>query len=58
MRRDRQSSYEQWSLDLPDALARETSLGLETIASGETLEGAGRFAAGEGRHGAPTTRPT
>jgi enoyl-CoA hydratase len=55
MRRDRQSSYEQWSLDLPDALARETALGLETIASGETLEGAGRFAAGEGRHGASTT---
>jgi enoyl-CoA hydratase len=55
MRRDRQSSYEQWTLDLPDALARETALGLETIASGETLEGAGRFAAGEGRHGASTT---
>jgi enoyl-CoA hydratase len=57
MRRDRQSSYEQWSLDLPDALARETALGLETIGSGETLEGAGRFAAGEGRHGAATTGP-
>jgi enoyl-CoA hydratase len=55
MRRDRQSSYDQWSMDMPDALAHETSLGLETIASGETLAGAGRFAAGEGRHGSPTT---
>jgi enoyl-CoA hydratase len=51
LRSDRRSSYEQWSLDLPDALARETELGLTTIASGETLEGASRFAAGEGRHG-------
>ena len=55
MRRDRRSSYDQWALDLPDALARETALGLETIASGETLEGAGRFIAGEGRSGRPTT---
>ena len=53
MRRDRQSSYDQWSLSLPDALANETRLGLETIMSGETLEGAARFAAGEGRHGRP-----
>lgn len=55
MRRDRQSSYDQWSMDLRDALAHETSLGLETIASGETLAGATRFASGEGRHGAPAT---
>ena len=53
MRRDRQSSYEQWSLPVSDALARETELGLETIRSGETLAGAARFAAGAGRHGAP-----
>ncbi len=53
MRRDRQSSYDQWSLDLPAALAHETELGLATIASGETLAGASRFASGEGRHGAP-----
>ncbi len=52
MRRDRQSSYDQWSLDLPTALAHETELGLATIASGETLAGASRFASGEGRHGA------
>jgi enoyl-CoA hydratase len=51
MQRDRQSSYEQWDLPLADALANETRLGLDTIASGETLEGAARFAAGAGRHG-------
>ena len=51
MRSDRRSSYEQWPLDLPAALARETELGLATIASGETLEGARRFASGAGRHG-------
>ena len=51
-RSDRRSAIDQWSLDLPEALARETEVGLATIASGETLEGAMRFAAGEGRHGA------
>ena len=55
MRSDRRSSYEQWGSDLGAALARETELGWATIASGETLEGASRFAAGEGRHGAPAT---
>ncbi|WP_436794017.1 crotonase/enoyl-CoA hydratase family protein [Actinospongicola halichondriae] len=50
-RSDRRSSLEQWALPEHEALARETVLGLETIASGETLEGAARFASGEGRHG-------
>lgn len=48
---DRMSSYEQWSLDLPAALAVETQHGLATIRSGETLQGAQRFASGAGRHG-------
>jgi enoyl-CoA hydratase len=51
LRSDRLSSYEQWSLDLPGALLNETRRGLEVIASGETLAGAGRFASGAGRHG-------
>jgi enoyl-CoA hydratase len=51
LRSDRESSYDQWSLALDDALLRETELALVTIASGETLEGATRFAGGEGRHG-------
>lgn len=52
LRSDRLSSYEQWSLDLPDALDAEFRHGIATIESGETLEGATRFARGEGRHGA------
>jgi enoyl-CoA hydratase len=51
LRSDRRSSYEQWDLDLPRALARESELGLEVIRSGETQAGAARFAAGAGRHG-------
>ncbi len=51
MRSDRRSSYEQWSLDEEAAIRREFELGLEVIRSGETLEGATRFARGAGRHG-------
>jgi enoyl-CoA hydratase len=53
LRSDRQSAYEQWDLPMEQALARETELGLATIRSGETREGAARFAAGAGRHGQP-----
>jgi enoyl-CoA hydratase len=51
LRADRLSSYRQWELSLEDALRRETRGGLEVIRSGETREGAARFAAGAGRHG-------
>jgi len=51
LRSDRQSALEQWTLPLDAAIARELTLGMETIASGETLEGATRFAKGAGRHG-------
>lgn len=51
MRNDRMSSYEQWDLPLEAALKRETELGLDVINSGETREGATRFASGKGRHG-------
>jgi enoyl-CoA hydratase len=53
LRSDRRSAYAQWDLPLADALRFETRLGLEVIRSGETREGAARFAAGAGRHGAP-----
>ena len=53
LRSDRLASYDQWSLDLPDALSAEYRHGIETIRSGETQAGAARFAAGEGRHGQP-----
>jgi enoyl-CoA hydratase len=55
LRSDRRSSYEQWGLTLDDALANEFELGAATIATGETLEGASRFASGAGRHGAPAS---
>jgi enoyl-CoA hydratase len=51
LRSDRRSVYEQWDLDMASALAHETRLGLEVIASGETRAGAARFAGGAGRHG-------
>jgi enoyl-CoA hydratase len=51
LRRDRQSALDQWSLDWDAATAREVALGLETLASGETVAGATRFAGGQGRGG-------
>src|SRR5690349_16692454 len=48
---DRRSALEQWSLSEEDAIANELRLGMDTLASGETLAGARRFAAGAGRHG-------
>jgi enoyl-CoA hydratase len=51
LRSDRLSALQQWNLSLEDALAHEIRLGLEVIGSGETAEGARRFAGGAGRHG-------
>jgi len=51
LRGDRRSAYEQWNLELPAALANEYRIGMDVIASGETREGATRFAKGAGRHG-------
>lgn len=53
MRNDRISLLEQWALAEPDAMANEIRSGLITIGSGETVSGAARFVAGEGRHGDP-----
>jgi enoyl-CoA hydratase len=50
MRSDRRSCHEQWSLDLPGALANEGRLGQPALAA-ETQKGAARFAAGKGRGG-------
>jgi enoyl-CoA hydratase len=52
LRSDRLSSYEQWALSLPDALRNEFYRGMQVVQSGETGEGAARFAGGVGRHGA------
>jgi enoyl-CoA hydratase len=51
LRSDRLSSYEQWSMSLPEAMGNEFRHGLQVIASGETVEGAARFTGGAGRHG-------
>jgi enoyl-CoA hydratase len=46
---DRLNAYEQWGKPLADALHAEWERSKHRI--GDALEGAGRFAAGEGRHG-------
>jgi enoyl-CoA hydratase len=51
LRSDRSSVYEQFAHDMPHALGREFALGMATLASGESLEGAARFASGKGRGG-------
>lgn len=51
-RGDRRSSYEQWGMGIDEALARETDIGIASLASGEAIDGATRFSEGAGRHGA------
>ena len=48
---DRLSAYRQFDLPFPEAMRNEFTLGMATIQSGETLEGATRFTKGAGRHG-------
>jgi enoyl-CoA hydratase len=49
MRADRLNAYEQWGRSLPEALHGEWERSKARIP--DALEGATRFAAGEGRHG-------
>ena len=51
LRSDRLSAIEQWSLDWQQATINEFRLGIATVATGETEDGARRFASGAGRHG-------
>ncbi|HRI16945.1 MAG TPA: crotonase/enoyl-CoA hydratase family protein [Burkholderiaceae bacterium] len=51
LRNDRASVLRQAGLPLREALSAEFALGMDTLASGETIEGATRFAQGAGRHG-------
>ncbi len=51
LRSDRRSAMEQWGLELGPALANEVVRGMATIRSGETRDGAARFADGAGRGG-------
>ncbi len=52
VRSDRRSMHETEGLPIGEALRREYELGIATRDSGESREGAARFAAGAGRHGA------
>lgn len=51
MANDRRSVYEQWDLSFDEAMVNEARLGRNTFRSGETTEGAKRFAVGRGRGG-------
>lgn len=51
LRNDRRSALQQWDLDWDAAFMDEMRGGLDVIASGETKDGATRFATGAGRHG-------
>jgi enoyl-CoA hydratase len=52
MRSDRLSALHQWGL--PEAAALDAEFASMHRVAAEAMEGAGRFAAGAGRHGAPT----
>lgn len=49
VRADRASAYEQEGQSIPDAIANEWAHGSQVLL--EAMQGAGRFAGGEGRHG-------
>jgi enoyl-CoA hydratase/carnithine racemase len=51
LRADRRSAIGQWSLTTEEAMLAEYRGGIEVIESGESVEGAKRFAEGSGRHG-------
>ena len=51
LRADRRGVLNQWGLGLRDAARVEYEGGVQAMASGEALDGARRFAGGEGRHG-------
>jgi enoyl-CoA hydratase len=53
LRNDRASVMQQHGMSLREALVHEFALGRATLASGESVRGAGRFASGAGRHGRP-----
>jgi enoyl-CoA hydratase len=53
LRSDRLSALQQWGLSESDAIDREFA-SISKVAA-EAVEGAGRFAAGAGRHGAPAS---
>ena len=51
MRNDRSSTYEQFGMNLKGAMKNEFEYGLNTLESGEYLEGSKKFTLGKGKHG-------
>ena len=51
MRNDRLSAYEQFSLNIEDAMDNEFDYGLKTLESGEFLKGSIAFTESKGKHG-------
>jgi len=51
MKNDRLSSYEQFGLDIKQALSNEFEHGIKTLESGEYLAGSKEFSQGKGKHG-------
>jgi len=56
LRADRESVLHQWGMGLEEAAEAELTYGVKAISTGEAIEGAQRFAGGEGRHGASARR--
>ena len=55
MRNDRRSALDQWNLSVPEALVNETRLGIDSLRSGEAVEGATRFRGEPAGAGRPST---
>ncbi len=51
MRNDRLSTYNQFGLNLDDAMSNEFEYGLNTLEQGEFLKGSKEFSQGKGKHG-------
>jgi enoyl-CoA hydratase len=51
MKNDRQSAYEQFGLNVEDAMVNEFKFGLNTLEAGEFLMGSQAFINGKGKHG-------
>jgi enoyl-CoA hydratase len=58
LRNDRRSVYAALGMPVFEALVSEFTIGMETIASGETAGGARAFTAGAGRGGASAVKKT
>ena len=51
MQNDRLSTYEQFGMNLKEAMKKEFEFGLKTLESGEFVQGSRAFTQGKGKHG-------